>query len=120
MDVNGHLNNLALESMHENVRAVLNSKVFPDVYDPATRGVRIVTSQNVVHFVAESHWPADIEAGAGVGRIGRSSYVVSSALFIDERCVSTCDTVLVLLAGDGPVAIDDAGRQALMGNALID
>ena len=29
MDVNGHLNNLALEALHENARAVLNLRVMP-------------------------------------------------------------------------------------------
>ena len=29
MDANGHLNNLALESLHENTRATLNARVFP-------------------------------------------------------------------------------------------
>jgi acyl-CoA thioester hydrolase len=113
MDANGHLNNLALESLHENARATMNRSLFPDIYDVATRRLRLVTSQNAVHFLAEAHWPATIRTGAGVGRIGRTSFVASTGLFVDGNCVGVCDTVLVLLGDDGPVPIPDDRLAAL-------
>ncbi|WP_319436137.1 acyl-CoA thioesterase [Mycobacterium sp. RTGN5] len=105
MDSNAHLNNLALESLHENARATMNRSLFTDIYDVTTRRLRLVTSQNAVHFLAEVHWPATIQTGAGVGRIGRTSFVASTGLFVDGNCVGVCDTVLVLLGDDGPVPI---------------
>ncbi len=58
MDANGHLNNLALESLHEDTRAKLNRQVFAEAYRAGPRRFRIVTAQNVVHFLAEAFWPA--------------------------------------------------------------
>jgi acyl-CoA thioester hydrolase len=113
MDTNGHLNNLALESMHENARALMNQSLFPDIYDVTARRLRLVTSQNAVHFLAEAHWPATIQTGAGVGRIGRTSFVASTGLFVDGNCVGVCDTVLVVLGDDGPVPIPKAWLAAL-------
>jgi|SRR6476469_3555211 acyl-CoA thioester hydrolase len=113
MDANGHLNNLALEAMHENTRATLNAQVFPGVYELATRRLRLVTATHVVHFLRESHWPATIQTGVGVGRIGRTSYVASTALFIADECISLCDTVLVALDDDGPTPIPDDARARL-------
>ncbi len=118
MDANGHLNNLALESLHENARATMNRSLFPDIYDVATRRLRLVTSQNAVHFLAEAHWPAVIHTGAGVGRIGRTSFVASTGLFIEDSCIGVCDTVLVLLGDDGPVPLSDDARAALQTVAL--
>jgi len=118
MDANGHLNNLALESLHENARATMNRTLFPEIYDVATRRLRLVTSQNAVHFLAEAHWPALVHTGAGVGRIGRTSFIASTGLFIDDRCIGVCDTVLVLLGDDGPVALSDDARAALQTVAL--
>ncbi|WP_090363851.1 acyl-CoA thioesterase [Mycolicibacterium fluoranthenivorans] len=113
MDANGHLNNLALESMHEDVRAVMNSQAFPGVYDASTRPLRLVAAQHVVHFLAESYWPANIESAGGIGRIGRTSFIVCTALFLDGECISVCDTVLVALGADGPTPLPEASRAAL-------
>lgn len=113
MDANGHLNNLALESLHENSRATLNARVFPGVYNQVSRRQRIVTAANVVHFLAEAHWPATIETAVGIGRLGRTSFVAATALFIDGACISLCDTVLVILDDDGPTPIPDDARTEL-------
>ena len=113
MDANAHLNNLALEALHENARASMNRDLFPEAYRAGERRLRLVTSQNTVHFLAEAHWPALIDTGAGVGRIGRTSYVASTGLFIDGACIGVCDTVLVLLDDDGPVPISPEFRAAL-------
>jgi acyl-CoA thioester hydrolase len=113
MDANAHLNNLALESLHENARATMNRDLLPDAYRAGGRRLRLVTSQNAVHFLAEAHWPAMIQTGAGVGRIGRTSYVASTGLFNNGSCIGVCDTVLVLLGDDGPTPLPDELRAAL-------
>ena len=113
MDANGHLNNLALGSLHENTRATLQARIFPEVYDRTSTGLRIVAASNVTHFLREAHWPAAITTVVGIGRIGRSSFVASTALFIDDACISVCDTVLVLLDDDGPTPIPDGARDQL-------
>lgn len=113
MDANAHLNNLALESMHENARATMNRGLLPQAYRAGDHRVRLVTSQNAVHFLAEAHWPAVIQTGAGVGRIGRTSYIASTGLFLDGTCIGVCDTVLVLLGEEGPTPISEEFRAAL-------
>lgn len=113
MDANAHLNNLALESMHENARATMNRNLLPQAYRPGEHRLRLVTSQNAVHFLAEAHWPAVIQTGAGVGRIGRTSYIASTGLFLDGHCIGVCDTVLVLLDEKGPTPISEEFRAAL-------
>jgi acyl-CoA thioester hydrolase len=121
VDANGHLNNLALESLHENARAEFNERVFPGIYQPAKRSIRLVSANNVVHFLAEVHWPSTIDTGLGIGRLGRTSYVVSTALFVAGTCVSLCDTVLVMLGpeqGSGPVPIPEQARELLGAHLL--
>lgn len=113
MDANAHLNNLALEALHENARATMNRGLFPDAYRAGDRRLRLVTSQNTVHFLTEAHWPALITTGAGVGRIGRTSFVASTGLFLGQTCIGVCDTVLVLLDGNGPAPLPDELRAAL-------
>lgn len=118
MDANGHLNNVALESLHENTRASLNRRVFPQVYDHATRSVRIVASTIVVHYLREAPWPSVIDTAIGIGHLGRTSFVASTGLFLGDACISLCDTVLVLLGDDGPTPIPDDARGRLAALAL--
>ena len=113
MDANGHLNNVALETLHENTRATINRRVFPSVYDRASRVLRIVTSTIVVHYLREAPWPAVIQTAIGIGHVGRTSFVASTGLFLDDQCISLCDTVLVLLGDDGPTPIPDDARAQL-------
>ena len=113
LDVYGHLNHLALEALHEDARAGINEQYVPGTYDPATDTFRLVASQNVVHFLAEAHWPANILVGIGIGGIGRSSVVVSSGLFIADRCISVCDMTLVLVKHAGPLAFPEDTREVM-------
>lgn len=50
---------------------------------------------------------------AGIGRVGWTSYVASTALLVDEACISLCDTVLVMLDDGGPTPIPDEAREHL-------
>jgi acyl-CoA thioester hydrolase len=119
MDANGHLNNLALGSLHENTRATLQATVFPEVYGRTSSRLRIVAASSVVHFLREAHWPAAIETAVGIGHVGRTSFVASTALFIDDACISLCDAVLVILDDNGPTPIPDDARAQLMSLALL-
>jgi acyl-CoA thioester hydrolase len=113
VDANGHLNSLALESLHEDARANMNVQLVPGIFDPGQHTFRMVTSQNVVHFCAEAHWPTTITAGVGVGGIGRSSFVASGGLFISDQCISVCDMTLVLMDGHRPTAIPEDVRSVM-------
>ncbi|MFM8599014.1 MAG: acyl-CoA thioesterase [Mycobacterium sp.] len=113
MDANGHLNNVALESLHENARAGLGRRLRPADTGLLRRGLRLVTAQRTTHFLTEAHWPAMIDTGAGAGRIGRTSYVASTGLFRDGVCISVCDALTVLLDSDGPTALPEDFREAL-------
>lgn len=117
MDQYAHLNNLALGAMHENARAMLNERVFPGTHTDVGERIRIVNSQTIVHFLAEAHWPCEVHSAIGISRIGRTSFVESSALFVGDTCVSTCDAVMVTVE-EAPVPIADAARARLLDLAL--
>jgi len=96
--------------MHENARATLNTQVFPGVYTAVDRRLRLVTANNVVHFLRESHWPATIQTGIGIGRIGRTSYVASTGLFTADGCApipeeARTQLAALLFAESGPISM---------------
>lgn len=112
LDTNAHLNNVALSALHEDIRARLNRRVLPDVFGGG-REYRLVLSQNVFHFLAEGFWPDEVIAAAGVARIGRSSFVTSSALFVGDQCISIGDSTCVVVGETGPVSIPEEFRTSL-------
>jgi acyl-CoA thioester hydrolase len=113
IDTLGHLNNVAHDSFHEDGRTMLCARVFP--LDQRIPGVRQLAAQNTLHFLAEAFYPGQLLICAGVGRIGTTSFVTSTALFQEGVCVSLCDTVMVYEVGGRPAALPDVARVRLRG-----
>ncbi|MCC5995371.1 MAG: acyl-CoA thioesterase [Oceanicaulis sp.] len=117
LDTLGHLNNVALGSFYEEGRAHLNRAAFPKEMRHES-GLRMLIADVHIAYLAEAHYPGDIEVAAGVLRIGRSSYVIALALFQNSACVGACETVLVVTDENGAVEIPPAQRAALEGLKL--
>jgi acyl-CoA thioester hydrolase len=66
-----------------------------------------------VSFLAESHWPGQVELGSGVMRIGTSSITVGSGAFKDGVCIAAAEMTVVRLKGKTPHPIDAALRTKL-------
>jgi acyl-CoA thioester hydrolase len=64
-----------------------------------------VVAQLTIQFVAEAFFPAPIDAGIGVIRIGNSSYVLGCGLFQEGRCVAVQDATLVYRAAQGALSL---------------
>ena len=116
MDVQGHLNNVALAGLYEEARVRFVSSraklhLRPD-------GQRPVLAEATLRYLAEGRYPGRLVAAAGVLRIGRSSYVIGQAMFQGETCIGTADIVIVWTADGRPAPIPDDLRAALKG-ALI-
>ena len=66
-----------------------------------------------VSFLAESHWPGQVELGTGVMKIGTSSITVGSAAFKDGTCIAAAEMTVVRLRGKTPHPIDGGLRAKL-------
>ena len=100
-DRQGHVNNAAFASFLETGRV----EILYDPRDPlAAEGASFVIARLTLDFRAEIHWPGEVRIGTRVARVGRSSLNLEQALFQDDRCVATAETVIV--------QVDDASRQA--------
>ncbi|MGY6628292.1 MAG: acyl-CoA thioesterase [Oceanicaulis sp.] len=117
LDTLGHLNNVALGSFYEEGRAQLNRAAFPREMRHES-ALRMLIADVHIAYLAEAHYPGDIEVAAGVGHIGRSSYVIALALFQNGQCVGTCETVLVVTDETGAIEIPPDQRAALEGLKL--
>lgn len=93
MDINGHLNNVAFAALFESARVLLNRKVRPWAERPANE--RTMVASVHITYLAEGQFPGDVTIASGIGRIGTSSWTIIQAMFQHERCIATCDTVVV-------------------------
>ncbi|MCM3886922.1 thioesterase family protein [Frankia sp. R82] len=104
MDVNGHLNNVALASYYEDARVAADLRLFPQA-PPGRRTFSLVVAQVTVQYLAEAPFPGTYTIGIGVSRVGTTSFTHSAGLFRDAVCLGLCDAVIVHLVDGKPVAL---------------
>ena len=71
-DAAGHVNNVAICAYLETARLTFMRDM--GMMTTATDGTRGISAGMTVSFLAESHWPGQVELGTGVMRIGTSSH----------------------------------------------
>ncbi|NVD26322.1 acyl-CoA thioesterase [Parasphingorhabdus flavimaris] len=93
IDPNRHLNNVAFAALFENARVRLNRELRP--WGDRPKNERSMVAAVTINYLREGHYPDDVEVSSGVSKIGRSSYVIAQAMFQNDRCIATCDSVIV-------------------------
>ncbi len=109
LDVLGHLNNVAVAALFESGRVRFNMNA--GFAGPG--GTRWLVAQVIVNYLAEGHFPADVEVRSGIGHVGTRSWQIMSAAFQAGACIATCDVVVVLSAEGGATSLPDPLRARL-------
>ena len=90
----GHVNNVAFAALFESGRVnFTRSGVIRDMPD----SVLAVMRRLELDYRAELHWPAEVDIGSRLLRIGRSSFAIGNGLFHRESCAATAVTTLVMI-----------------------
>jgi acyl-CoA thioester hydrolase len=113
MDLQRHINNVAIATFYEDARANLNMAMFGEELFGRARDFRLVVLETTTRYLREAPFPATYQVGAGIARFGGSSYDYGLGLFHDGVCVGLGDTVMVHLTDAGPTPIP-AHRRAVM------
>jgi acyl-CoA thioester hydrolase len=91
-DRQGHVNNAVFATMLETGRLEI-------LYDPeqhlASEDCAFVIVHLNLDFHAEIFWPGEVQIGTRIIKIGKSSISFKQALFQNERCVATANSVVV-------------------------
>jgi acyl-CoA thioester hydrolase len=94
LDPNQHVNNAVYATYFETGRVTL---VKDRSYGLMPEGLAWIMVRLDIHFRAELHWPATIELGLGVSKIGRTSVTFDQVVFSAGRCVASAQSVNVLI-----------------------
>jgi acyl-CoA thioester hydrolase len=99
-----HINNVAVATYCETGRVEFAEKLWAG--STAGEGAGWVIVKLIVTFLAQAHYPGQVEIGTRVERVGRTSCVLGQGLFKDGACFATGEAVLVWLD------LADGGRPA--------
>jgi acyl-CoA thioester hydrolase len=88
-DRQGHVNNAVFTTLLETGRVTLMDRSLRE------SGFGFVIARLCVDYRAEIFWPGTVEIGTGVKSIGNSSVTFVQALFQNEKCVATAESVVV-------------------------
>ena len=111
MDIQGHLNNVALAGLYEEARVRFISSIFTIHSRPD--GQRPVLAEASIRYLAEGRYPGRLTAACGVLRLGRTSYGIGQAMFQGGRCIGTADIVIVWTEAGRPIPLPDTFRSAM-------
>jgi len=117
IDMLGHVNNVAYAALIESGRIAYAREVLGMNRWP---GVILVMARIEIDYRAELHYPAVVQIGSRLMRIGRTSLVLGNSVFRGDLCAATSVTTLVIIDSSTrrPVAIEAAARAKLEGHLL--
>lgn len=93
LDPNGHVNNGAFSAYFEDGRVRLRTQRLAEVGGAMLTGFAI--AKITIEYRAPLAFPATVDIGSSIVRIGRSSYTLGQAVFEGDRCVATAEVVTV-------------------------
>jgi acyl-CoA thioester hydrolase len=94
LDPNQHVNNAVYATYFETGRVTLMKD---RSYGLMPEGLAWIMVRLDMHFRAELHWPATIELGLGVSKLGRTSVTFDQVVFSAGRCIASAQSVNVLI-----------------------
>jgi acyl-CoA thioester hydrolase len=109
LDPLGHINNVAMAALFENGRVRFNQSIGLAYW----KGHRWLVARVEINYIAEGHFPADVEISSGIGEIGTRSWHILSAAFQNGAPIATSDAVIVMSSAGGATALPDDFRAAL-------
>ena len=90
----GHVNNVAFAALMESGRVNYTRS---GVIEHLPPDVLVVMRRIELDYRAELHWPAEIDIGSLLLRLGTSSITVGNGLFHGKLCAATSITTLVVI-----------------------
>lgn len=94
LDPNQHVNNAVYASYFETGRVLLVRDQASGLMPP---GFGWVLVRLDIHYRAELHWPAPLDLGLGVARIGNTSVTYEQVVFSEGKCMASAHATTVLV-----------------------
>lgn len=110
IDMQVHINSIRMAEIFEEARFRFVRDI--DFGDVPGLSRRLVAALNHT-YLAEAHYPDDLDLGCGFAKIGRTSWTLAQAAFQKNRCVALCEITIVGANSSGPVPLPHDVRERL-------
>lgn len=109
-DLNGHVNNASIAALCEAGRGEIISAV---AGTPRERALASALRRVMIDYLAEAHYPGRVRIGSRIAKVGNSSITIAQALFAEDRCFATAESVIVFTdrATRRPAPMPEAWRE---------
>ena len=114
----GHIDNAALSSLFNDARAVFFVSVLGESFFANTEARSLLLKRITTDFFGEARYPGDLDIGAAVDHVGRSSLNMRLATFRDGECLNLCRMVMVNTEHRRPAPFTDEERALFMAHSL--
>lgn len=98
-DRQGHINNAVYCTLFESGRVAFLLNKNGDTMGTAD-GKSFMIVKLTLDYLAEMNFPGVAEIGSKITAIGRSSFTCGQAIFKDDVCVSTAESIVVMTDND--------------------
>ena len=95
LDPNGHVNNGAINEFFEDGRVKFRNDSLVKL--PGSFLTGFVLAKFSVQYYAPLFYPGTVDTGTTILRIGRTSYTLGQAIFVDGKCAASAEVITVLL-----------------------
>lgn len=93
-DAVGHVNNAIFSTLFEAGRVQV---LFGPEHPKLSPNTQFVIAKISIDFLGELNWPGNVSIGSQVSRVGNSSFDLFQAMFVAQKCVATCHSVIVIM-----------------------
>ena len=93
-DSNGHISNAVFAVCCQNARMEL---LHNPHRVPMPINAQFVIARLEIDFLGEMNWPGQVVIGSRCDHLGRSSLLMTQALFVDGRCAANARSTVVLM-----------------------
>jgi len=100
LDVNNHLNNVALAGILEEGRVRFHRA---SRYGDSLDGITSMAASFSVEYLGQAHYPEPLTIHVAAIRLGRTSHMLGQVAMQADRIIAYAETVLVCVRGSQPV-----------------
>ncbi len=110
LDVNMHINNVAMSGMIEDGRVRFHRKVG---YSALLTNLSSMVASLQIDFLGEGQYPDAIVVHSAIDGIGRTSHRIFNLVTQNERPIVLARSTIVAVGPDGPAPLTEPFREAM-------